>query len=77
MQAAESRVQVLEDKQGGGARVLAEEEAEEEREMRMLRRSPRKKATSSSAEGSLKGLKERVGSSLHGGVGGVLVDKSR
>lgn len=75
-QAAASRAQVLDDKEGGGMKVLEEEAAEEDREVRMLRRSPRKKSNSASAEGSLKGLKERVGSSLHAGVSGVLVNKS-
>lgn len=78
-QAIGSREQVLEDKQGGGVSVLAEE-AEEEREAQMsLRRSSRKKLSTASAQaGSLKGLRDRVNGSLHGRGGGVLgVESSR
>jgi len=78
-QAIGSREQVLEDKQGGGARVLAEE-AEEEREAQVsLRRSSRKKLSTATAQaGSLKGLRDRVNGSLHGRGGGVLgVESSR
>ncbi|MGI4850597.1 MAG: hypothetical protein ACRYGR_01450, partial [Janthinobacterium lividum] len=80
-QAIGSREQVLQDRSGCGASVIAEETAEEEREVKaMMRRSPRKRAeavrgASSSVvqAGGLKGLRERVaGSGFHGRTGGVL-----
>jgi len=70
-QALDSRGQVLQHKQGGGASVLIEE-AQEEREAQIsLRRSPRKTMTKTSSQG-LKGLKDRVNNSFHGRGGGVL-----
>jgi len=79
-QAIGSRQQVLDDRQGGGISVLAEESAEEIRarqslQQKSLRRSPRKRSTTSSG---LKGLADRVGESLHGKSSGVLgVDSGR
>jgi sphinganine C4-monooxygenase len=65
-QAVESRMQVLDDKDGG-AQVLAEEVAEEQRAIASVRRSARKKGSVSS-EVSLKGLKDRVSGSFPSGV---------
>ncbi|KAK4545212.1 hypothetical protein LTR36_003391 [Oleoguttula mirabilis] len=80
-QAVGSRQQVLDDRQGGGISVLAEESAEEVRARQNLqqrslpRRSPRKRSTTSSG---LKGFADRVGESLHGKSSGVLgVDSGR
>lgn len=70
-QAVGSRQQTLEDKQGGGASVLAEETAEEQEESARLRRSTRKRSTQS---GSLQGLRDRVNSAsnaFHGNTGYV------
>lgn len=77
IQAGESRKQVVDDKEGGGFNVLLEEAAEEEREAKLLRRSPRKRGSGSTAEGSLKGLTERVSGGMHSGVGGVLKGANR
>lgn len=68
LQALGSRQQVLDDKQGGGKAVLAEESAEEAQAQQQLRRSPRKRSRSS----GLKGFADRVGESLHGKGTGVL-----
>ncbi|KAI9753524.1 MAG: hypothetical protein M4579_005121 [Chaenotheca gracillima] len=73
-QAVGSRDQILQDREGGGPSVL-DDEAEEEREARAnLRRSPRKvkSGTLTPQAGSLKNLRERVNSSLHGRGGTVL-----
>lgn len=67
-QALGSRQQVLDDKQGGGKAVLAEESAEEAQAQQQLRRSPRKRSKSS----GLKGFADRVGESLQGKGTGVL-----
>jgi sphinganine C4-monooxygenase len=85
MQAAVSRRQVLDDKQGGGMGVMREEAAEEEREIArqqqqqqqlqqqsQQRRRTRNKSSSNAAEGSLKGLSDKVAGALHSGVGSVL-----
>ena len=70
-QAAGSRQQVLDDKQGGGLEVLAEEAQEEIEARSMLRRSTRKKATSISQTDSFKGLRDRV-VGMHGRSGGII-----
>lgn len=67
-QALGSRQQVLDDRQGGGFGVLAEETAEEAQAQQQLRRSPRKRSKSS----GLKGFADRVGESLQGKGTGVL-----
>ncbi|EMC92017.1 hypothetical protein BAUCODRAFT_38034 [Baudoinia panamericana UAMH 10762] len=67
-QAVGSRQQILDDRQGGGVSVLAEEAAEEAKAQMSVRRSPRKRTTSS----GLKGLADRVGESLQGKSSGVL-----
>jgi sphinganine C4-monooxygenase len=67
-QALSSRQQVLDDVQGGGISVLAEESAEEIREQKATRRSPRKRTASF----GLKGFADRVGESLQGRGTGVL-----
>jgi sphinganine C4-monooxygenase len=80
-QAIGSRQQVLDDAQGGGISVLAEESVEElkaqralQQQSQNLRRSPRKRTPSS----GLKGFADRVGESLHGKSSGVLgVDSGR
>lgn len=61
-QAIGSRQQVLDDRQGGGISVLAEESWEEMKVQQRVRKSPRKRTTSS----GLKGLADRVGESLQG-----------
>ncbi|KAF2431580.1 C4-hydroxylase [Tothia fuscella] len=66
-QAVESRKQVLDDKENGGAQIIAEEVAEEQRAQSMLKKRPRKKSSVSS-EVSLKGLKDRVSGSFPSGV---------
>jgi sphinganine C4-monooxygenase len=66
-QAVESRKQVLDDKEGGGVQVIAEEVAEEQRAQASVRKSMRKKSSVSS-EVSLKGLKDRVSGSFPSGV---------
>lgn len=77
VQAAGSRQQILDDKQGGGPEVLREEAAEEQEAKSMLRRSPRKRAKSSNKE-TLAGLRERVSGGaggMHRGAGIIGVDK--
>jgi sphinganine C4-monooxygenase len=68
VQALASRQQVLDDQQGGGIPVLAEESTEEIREQKAQRRTPRKRTTSL----GLKGFADRVGESLQGKGTGVL-----
>lgn len=76
-QALGSRQQILDDKAGGGIEVLAEEAAEEREAQRVLRRSPRKK-TISTPSVPLKGLRDRMNTSLQGKGSGVLgVESSR
>lgn len=77
LQALGSRQQILDDKAGGGVEVLVEEAAEEREAQRVLRRSPRKKAVSSTPSVPLKGLRDRVNTSLHGKASGVLIESSR
>jgi sphinganine C4-monooxygenase len=77
LQALGSRQQVLDDKVGGGVEVLIEEAAEERETQRVLRRSPRKKTVSQASSAPLKGLRDRVNTSLHGKASGVLVESSR
>lgn len=73
-QALSSRQQILDDVQGGGIPVLAEESTEEIKEQKAMRRSPRKRTTSL----GLKGFADRVGESLQGKATGVLgVDSGR
>lgn len=72
-QAIGSRQQVLDDAQGGGISVLAEEAAEEASMQSKMRQSVRKRATSL----GLRGLAGRVGESLHGKSSGVLGVESR
>lgn len=67
-QAISSREQILNDREGSGVSVLAEETAEEMKAQQRLRRSPRKRPTSS----GLKGFADRVGDSLHGKSSGIL-----
>ena len=68
-QAAESREQVLADKENGGASILAEEVAEEERAVEKNVRTTNHRRTASN---SLKGLRQRVGSfGRKGGIIGV------
>ena len=67
-QAVGSRQQILDDQQGGGISVIAEESAEETQAQNSMRWSPRKRTTSS----GLKGLADRVGEALHGKNTGVL-----
>ena len=78
IQAATSRQQILDDKEGGGPDVLREETAEEQEAKSILRRSPRKRAKSSSKE-TLAGLRERVSGAggMHRGAGIIGVDKGR
>lgn len=71
-QAMGSRQQILDDKSGGGFAVLMEEAAEEREAQRVLRRSPRKKSLASTPSAGLKGLRDRVNTSLHGKGSGVL-----
>lgn len=71
-QALGSRQQILDDNAGGGLAVLKEEAAEEREAQRMLRRSPRKKSLASTPSAGLKGLRDRVNTSLHGKGSGVL-----
>ncbi|TKA26655.1 hypothetical protein B0A50_04763 [Salinomyces thailandicus] len=81
LQAIGSRQQILDDRQGGGISVLAEESAEEinaqqklrQQQTQSLRRSPRKRTASS----GLRGFADRVGDSLHGKSSGVLGVDSR
>ncbi|CAD0038067.1 unnamed protein product [Aureobasidium pullulans] len=77
LQALGSRQQILDDKAGGGVEVLLEEAAEEREAQRVLRRSPRKKTVSQASSAPLKGLRDRVNTSLHGKASGVLVESSR
>ena len=73
-QAIGSRQQILDDRQGGGISVLAEESMEEMKAQKNLRRSSRKRTTSS----GLKGFAETVHQSLQGKATGVLgVDSGR
>ncbi|GAB7353204.1 hypothetical protein MBLNU459_g3727t1 [Dothideomycetes sp. NU459] len=77
LQALGSRQQILDDKEGGGPEVLAEEAAEEKEAQRVLRRSPRKKTVSAPSV-PLKGLRDRMNTSLQGRGSGVLgVESSR
>ena len=73
LQATGSRQQVLDDRQGGGASVLAEEAREEREAQAYVRRtSPRKRSKgSSSTRESFKGLSQRIstGSTCLGGLG--------
>jgi len=77
LQALGSRQQILDDQAGGGVQVLLEEAAEEREAQRVLRRSPRKKTVSQASSVPLKGLRDRVNTSLHGKASGVLVESSR
>ena len=78
LQALGSRQQILDDKEGGGMQVLAEEDAEEQEAHRVLRRSTRKRNISSTPAAGLKGLRDRMNGSLHGKTSGVLgVESSR
>ncbi|KAH0078469.1 hypothetical protein KCU66_g20647, partial [Aureobasidium melanogenum] len=77
LQALGSRQQILDDQSGGGVQVLLEEAAEEREAQRVLRRSPRKKTVSQASSAPLKGLRDRVNTSLHGKASGVLVESSR
>lgn len=77
LQALGSRQQILDDKAGGGVEVLVEEAAEEREAQRVLRRSPRKKTMSSTSSVPLKGLRDRVNTSLHGKASGVIMESSR
>jgi sphinganine C4-monooxygenase len=77
LQALGSRQQILDDQAGGGVQVLVEEAAEEREAQRVLRRSPRKKTVSQASSAPLKGLRDRVNTSLHGKASGVLVESSR
>lgn len=71
-QAAASREQVLQDAEGGGPTVLAEE-AEEERNAEIsLWRSARPKMSSTPSASSLRSLRDRVNGSLHSRGGAVL-----
>ncbi|KAL8727703.1 MAG: hypothetical protein Q9166_005876 [cf. Caloplaca sp. 2 TL-2023] len=72
LQAAGSRQQVLDDKNGGGPRVLAQEAAEEKEARSLLRRNGRRTASSLSQTDSLKGLKDRVTGSMHGRAGALI-----
>lgn len=77
-QALSSRQQILDDKIGGGPSVLAEEDAEEQEAQRVLRRSPRKRNISSTPTAGLKGLRDRMNTSLHGKASGIIgVESSR
>lgn len=72
LQAAESRQQVLEDKDNGGAEVLMDEAREEKEVRTMLKRTTRRRTTNSiSGTDSLKGLRDRVTGSIHS-RGGIL-----
>ena len=72
LQAAESRQQVLEDKDNGGAEVLVDEAREEKEVRTMLKRTTRRRTTNSiSGTDSLKGLRDRVTGSIHS-RGGIL-----
>ncbi|KAI5208741.1 hypothetical protein AUEXF2481DRAFT_31011 [Aureobasidium subglaciale EXF-2481] len=77
LQALGSRQQILDDQAGGGVEVLLEEAAEEREAQRVLRCSPRKKTVSQTSSASLKGLRDRVNTSLHGKASGVLVESGR
>ena len=79
-QAAGSRQQILDDKNGsGGPSVLADEAYEEKEARSFVRRSTRKRATSAlSSKDGFKGLRDRVPTSMHGRAGGIIgVDGSR
>lgn len=78
-QALGSRQQIIDDKSpAGGMQVLKEEAAEEREAQRVLRRSPRKKTMPSTPSAGLKGLRDRVNTSLHGKGSGILgVESSR
>ena len=71
-QANESRQQVLQDQENGGAQVLVEETGEEKEAAKMLRRSTRRKLTSTAQSGSLKSLKNKVNGSLQGRGGTII-----
>ena len=71
-QANESRQQVLQDHENGGAQVLVEEAKEEKEAAKTLRRSTRRKLTSTAQSGSLKSLKNKVNGSLHGRGGTII-----
>ena len=72
LQALGSRQQVLDDQSvSGGLSVLRDEDAEEREAQKVMRRSPRKKSLSTPSAG-LKGLRDRVNTSLHGRGSAVL-----
>lgn len=71
-QAAGSRQQVLDDKDGG-IDVLKDESREEKDARTVLKRSTRRRATSSVSQAdSFKGLRDRITGSMHGRTGGIL-----
>lgn len=78
LQAADSRQQVLDEKNDGGPDVLMDE-AREEKEIRtMLKRSTRRRTTSSiSGTDSFRGLRDRVTGSIHSGGGILGMESSR
>jgi len=76
-QAIGSRDQVLQDTEGGGVSVLADEDAEEREAEKELRRSPRKRvSTQKSTSGDFQGLRDRV-SGVHGKAGVLGMDGGR
>ena len=77
-QAAGSRQQILDDRQGGGKTVLKDEAAEEAEARSALRRSTRGRGKSSSKE-TLAGLRDRVSGAgaMHRGAGRIGVEKGR
>ena len=77
LQAASSRQQVLDDRQNGGPQVLVQEAAEEQKEVRALQKRSKRRRAASSSEGPLKGLRERVKGSMHGGAGIIGVESNR
>ncbi|KAL8907254.1 MAG: hypothetical protein Q9171_005941 [Xanthocarpia ochracea] len=73
LQAAGSRQQVLDDRQGGGPQVLEKEAAEERKAKSLLRREGRRRTASSfSQTDNLKGLRDRVTGSMHGRAGALI-----
>ena len=69
-QAAASQRQVLEDRNDGGARVLAEEQAEERKAEQMVSRSPRPRRRTSGFDP--KALSESLAGSFHGRSSAIL-----
>ncbi|KAI9780627.1 MAG: hypothetical protein M1816_002788 [Peltula sp. TS41687] len=71
-QARDSMIQVLQDKENGGASVLAQEAVEEKEAQTSLKRNAKKTVSSASQAGSLRSLSDRVQGSLHGRAGAMI-----